>query len=513
MGMNKMLEKTRVFQCSKCHGFIEVEADIEQYNYIPVPTKCTASAENCPGRLFNPLPTDSESGMNKCIDYQEIKIQEQPNKLNIGSIPRSITVLLQNDLVDNAKSGDHVTIIGIVIRRWKYLISGERPDIALCISANSVFVHNNQEEFFGTTPEMKTFFNNHWQGHANDPMKARDIIVSSICPQVYGLYIVKLSVLLILIGGVAKHDDSGLKVRGEAHLLLVGDPGTGKSQFLNYAAKISPRSVLTTGIGSTSAGLTVAAVRDGGEWMLEAGALVLADRGICCIDEFSSIRESEKTAVHEAMEQQSVSGAKAGMIINLNARCSVLAATNPKGKYDTEQSITVNVALASPLLSVPSQASANSNNNSKKDNKFTFNQLQQYISWVKNQFHPVSTPESERILTKYYQLQRKTDNRNAARTTIRLLESLIRISQAHARLMARDKVTSQDAIITVMLMESSLLSATPSFNSLNTGPESGSHKNLKNPLHTNFPENPDLAYKIIEKKILEMLDIDETFNR
>ncbi|OMH80255.1 putative DNA helicase MCM9, partial [Zancudomyces culisetae] len=340
----------------------------------------------------------------------------------------------------------------------------------------------------------------------------------------YGLYIVKLALLLVMIGGTGKQSNDGLKVRGEMHLLLVGDPGTAKSQFLKYAAKLSPRSVLTTGVGTTSAGLTVAAVRDGGsggEWMLEAGALVLADRGVCCIDEFSSIRENEKTAVHEVMEQQTISGAKAGMIINLNARCTIIAATNAKGKYDVNQSLSVNVGLASPLLSrfdlvlilsdnndrdwdakvadfilglttqksKPEPLSLFSNSILEPQSLFGFSQLQSYIQHVKSRFNPTSTRESELILTTYYQFQRQKEFRSAARTTIRLLESLIRLSQAHARLMFRDKITKVDAVMAVYLMEFS--------------------NNNADALHINFPDNPDKFYRDTEKDILQKLGLTD----
>ncbi|ORX92913.1 MCM-domain-containing protein [Basidiobolus meristosporus CBS 931.73] len=527
-----MLESERQYECGKCKKVFSVQSDVEQFNTVPKPLKCMAPSEGivCNSTKFNTVSLQAGDMPESCQDYQEIKIQEQVNKLAIGSISflflpefvrpnkqESLT-LLKDDLVDLAKSGDDVTITGIVMRRWKHMISNERCDIELILFANHVFIHNEQRVGVGVTDELKAEFEAYWSVHDEKPMTGRNNILASFCPQVFGLYVVKLAVMLVLIGGVQKVDKSGLKVRGESHLLLVGDPGTGKSQFLKYAAKLVPRSILTTGIGSSSAGLTVTAVRDGGEWQLEAGALVLADRGLCCIDEFGSIREHDKTAIHEAMEQQAISIAKAGIVCKLNTRCSVLAATNPKGKYDPEQSISINVALASPLLSrfdlvlvlldsqndewdrlvssfiLETETEEKVIHSTYQGSLWNLEKLQAYIQYVKSSFQPKLTPESELVLSRYYQMQRQTDSRNAARTTIRLLESLIRLSQAHARLRSSDQVTIMDAVVVVTLLEASMQS------SALLGPTST--------LHAAFPKDPEEEYFKQEKVILRRLGLN-----
>ncbi|KAF6170301.1 hypothetical protein GIB67_042991 [Kingdonia uniflora] len=290
---------------------------------------------------------------------------------------------------------------------------------------------------------------------------------------------------------------------GEIILYIINLAGTGKSQFLKFAAKLSNRSVITTGLGSTSAGLTVTAVKDGGEWMLEAGALVLADGGLCCIDEFDSMREHDRATIHEAMEQQTISIAKAGLVTTLNTRTIVFGATNPKGQYDPSQSLSVNTTLSGPLLSrfdivlvlldtknpewdmivsshilAEQEEPERDKKNEDLTNVWPLPMLRRYIHFVKGYFKPILSKEAERVISRYYQLQRRSATQIAARTTVRMLESLIRMAQAHARLMFRNEVTRLDAIAAILCIESSMTT-------------SAIVDSVGNALHSNFTENPD----------------------
>jgi len=256
--------------------------------------------------------------------------------------------------------------------------------------------------------------------------------------------------------------------RGEAHCLLVGDPGTGKSQIMRWAAKLSPRSVVTTGTGTTSAGLTCSAVKDSGEWMLEGGALVLADRGLCCIDEFGNIREHDRATIHEAMEQQTLSVAKAGLVCKLNTRCAIIAVTNPKGKYDTSQDVSVNTAIASPLLSrfdivlilldtvdkdwdrrvssfilqgairggTKKQKSSNGVGDGLLDEVWPLKKLRAYIQWARHSFMPELSYEAQCILKAYYGKQRRSDGMGYVHYLSHFL-TLTRYSHKHMKQNAR----------------------------------------------------------------------------
>ncbi|KAJ3070646.1 DNA helicase mcm9 [Podochytrium sp. JEL0797] len=539
-GMVKMMESRKIYQCGSCNGRFFVPVERELGYQVVKPTKCgvrvlgdggqlVSGAGDCDGKKFKEIVTDAGSNPMDCRDYQEIKIQEQVTKLALGTIPRSILVLLEDDLADACKPGDDVSIVGTVTRRWQFLQAGERADIDIVMFANHIRVHNEQRTNLLLTDELKQEFQSFWDSYDGRLIDGRNFIINSFCPKIVGMSLVKLAVMLVLSGGVSKVEKSGMKMRGDSHILLVGDPGTGKSQFLRYAARISPRSVLTTGIGSTNAGLTVTAVKDSGEWQLEAGALVLADRGLCCIDEFGSIKENDKTAIHEAMEQQTISVAKAGLVCKLNTRCSILAATNPKGKYDPNQSMEVNVALGSPLLSrfdlILTLLDTQNNDWDKKVSAFILglpdeenpdpptqhqnqqpiweaDKLQAYLTYVKTRFSPQLTGPANEILKKYYQIQRGSDLRNAARTTIRLLESLIRLAQSHARLMFRDEVTVQDAISAIMLVEISM--------------NSSGLDGIQSTLHSQFPERGHIEYLAKEQVLLNRFglghfasDVDE----
>ncbi|RTG87469.1 DNA replication licensing factor MCM2 [Schistosoma bovis] len=278
-------------------------------------------------------------------NYQRITLQESPGKVPAGRLPRSKDAILLDDLVDSCKPGDEIELTGVYTHSYDGSLNTKHgfPVFATVILANNV-VRKDDKVAVGTLTDEDT----RAILKLSRDERIGDRIFASIAPSVYGHEDIKRGIALALFGG-GKH-----KVRGDINVLLCGDPGTAKSQFLKCVEQLAPRSVFTTGQGASAVGLTAYVTRSpmSREWTLEAGALVLADRGVCLIDEFDKMNDQDRTSIHEAMEQQSISISKAGIVTSLQARCTIVAAANPiGGRYDPSMTFSDNVDLSEPILS------------------------------------------------------------------------------------------------------------------------------------------------------------------
>ena len=329
------------FDCSKCHvtlGPFQQESNVEVR---------ISFCQNCQSR--GPFTLNSEKTVYR--NYQKLTLQESPGTVPAGRLPRHREIILLWDLIDSAKPGEEIEVTGIYRNSYDAQLNNRNgfPVFATILEANYVVKSHDQLAGFRLTEEDE----HRIRALSRDPQIV-DKIVGSIAPSIYGHTDVKTAVALSLFGGVGKEAQGKHKIRGDINILLLGDPGTAKSQILKYIEKTAHRAVFATGQGASAVGLTASVRRDPitSEWTLEGGALVLADRGTCLIDEFDKMNDQDRTSIHEAMEQQTISISKAGIVTTLQARCAVVAAANPiGGRYNSTIPFSQNVELTEPILS------------------------------------------------------------------------------------------------------------------------------------------------------------------
>ena len=466
------------FQCGKCGAIIRIDQDED---ILKEPSECYEDQGGC-GRVSS---FKLSANLSTFIDSQKIEIQENPEGLRGGAQPERISVFLEDDLVGEISPGDRVIVNGILHsmqrRRGTFrLTSFDKTMEALSIESQEMAF----EEVEVTKDDEKEILKTSKDPEIYEKMK------QSIAPTIYGMDIEKEAIVLQLFGGLSKEMPDGTRMRGDIHTLFVGDPGTAKSQMLSYMAKLAPRSVYASGKATSAAGLTAAAVHDEfgeGQWTLEAGALVLADMGVACVDEIDKMEETDRSSMYQAMEQQEISVAKAGINATLKSRCAILAAANPKlGRFDEFIPIHEQINMPPALLSrfdlifsildkpnrktdtdlashiLGSHKAGEVHENILKSKKSLFTKAQEsklvknitpvfdpdfvrkYVAYAKRNIYPVLTDEALEVLKNYY-VDFRSSSEDSVPFTPRQLEAFVRLAEASARIRLSETATVDDS--------------------------------------------------------------------
>lgn len=471
----KPVVQVATYTCDRCGA--ESYQTVTSSSFMPLlmcPSKeCHTNKSG--GRLY--LQTRG-SKFQKC---QELKVQEHSDQVPVGNIPRSLTIMAKGELTRLAVPGDHVCVTGIFLPMmktgFKRMTQGLMADTFL--EAHRIVKMNKTED---EELDEEQLSDEEILSLSEEP-DFYEKLAYSLAPEIYGHEDIKKALLLLLVGGVDRSPE-GMKIRGNINVLLMGDPGVAKSQLLSYIDRLAARSQYTTGRGSSGVGLTAAVTRDPvtGEMVLEGGALVLADQGICCIDEFDKMMDGDRTAIHEVMEQQTVSIAKAGILTTLNARVSILAAANPAyGRYNPKKSAEQNIQLPAALLSRFDilwliQDKPDRDNDLRLAQHITY--VHQHSSHPPTQFQPLDMNLMRRYITAckekqpvipenltdyivgaYVEMRKEArSNRESTFTSPRTLLAILRLATALGRLRLANIVEKDDVNEAIRLMEMSKFS-------------------------------------------------------
>ncbi|TPP65934.1 DNA helicase [Fasciola gigantica] len=494
----KPLISIATYTCNRCGA--ETYQEITNPTFMPLSLCGTSACKNAGpgggGRLH--LQTRGS----KFAKFQEIRIQELSDQVPVGNIPRGLSIYLRGENTRSAMPGDHVLVTGVFLPSLKHAsFSGGNQGGRTAMAVNSAsgglmaetYLEAHSIQLLSKTDEVTET----GEPTEDEVERLRDpevysLMARSLAPEIYGHEDVKKALLLLLVGGVELAPKAGLRIRGNLNVCLMGDPGVAKSQLLGFVDRLSTRSQYTTGRGSSGVGLTASVMKDPltGEMTLEGGSLVLADQGVCCIDEFDKMTEFDRTAIHEVMEQQTISIAKAGILTTLNARVAILAAANPAyGRYNPNRTVEQNIDLPAALLSrfdllwliqdkperehdlrlaqhityvhmhgsAPTTIEGTSLPGAEQQNLFTLTELRRLIQIAKMQPAPsVPAHLADYLVGAYVEMRKEARvNKEMTYTSARTLLAIMRLSTAHARLRAATEVTKSDIDEAMRLMEAS----------------------------------------------------------
>lgn len=487
-------------QCRTCRHTkpdIELKPGLEGY---AMPRRCGADQANqgqkCPMDPYFIVPDRC-----KCVDFQILKLQENPENVPHGEMPRHLQLYCERNLTDQVAPGNRVTVMGVYAIKKAFTKPkgiGSKDNVG--IRAPYLRVLGIKMETAGPGRTDGTKFTGEEEEKFRELAKQNDVqerIAKSIAPSIYGSLDIKKAIACLLFAGSRKRLPDGLTRRGDINVLLLGDPGTAKSQLLKFVERVAPIGVYTSGKGSSAAGLTASVVRDPASrnFIMEGGAMVLADGGVVCIDEFDKMREDDRVAIHEAMEQQTISIAKAGITTTLNSRCSVLAAANSVyGRWDEskgddnidfmptilsrfdmifvvkdEHNAQRDMTLAKHVIQVHVQA-ADAIVEDAAEGELSLEFLKKYIGFCRSRCGPrLSAPAGQKLVNHYVQLRNPVDAQGVAKKssiplTVRQLEAVVRMSESLAKMELAPFATERHVEEALRLFRVSTLEAAQSGN-------------------------------------------------